>query len=169
MKNLRETLKKPAIVLSLIGALGIGVGILSPTTIGLKKQNDYLFNKYIETGKLYTNLVVKHINLREDTLKTSIKHSLELISLIRDKLELAYRFDSLQKSYTNFAEEKKELYLKLNQDIDSLQEDYTDSFIDFFEKIALIKDENDFLKKYNHYLDSLLLRCESDKMLQDIK
>jgi hypothetical protein len=183
MKNLKEILRKPAILWSAIGALGLTTGILTFKNIGLKNQNNYLFNERIEMSKIYPNLVDKYSRLIEDSMKISNQHSLELISLRGDKLELAIKFDSLQKSYTTSAENLIKNYLKLDYEGDSLIKSLKKDSMNFanesfdmsqenrnlFEIAVMFKEENDFFKKYNNYLDSLLLRCESKNMLQDKK
>ena len=169
MKNLKDILRKPVVLCSIIGALGLGIGTLALKNIGLKNQNDDLFNKYIEMSKIYPNLVSKYGQLIEDSMKISSQHSSEIISLIGDKLKLAYSFDSLQKSYVTSAENLVEFLSKFSFEMDSLQKGYSEAYEEFFNKILLIKDENDFYKKHLHFLDSLLFKCESDKMFQDKK
>jgi hypothetical protein len=182
MKTLKDMLKKPIVALGMIGALGLGVGTLTLKNIGLKNQNDYLFNQYTDVGKRYSNSVIKYNQLIKDSMEISTQHSLESISLKWDNLKLASKIDSLQKDYTNFAENLKESYLQLAHDIDSLQSNYTDfaNFAekaletskerrDLFEQIITIAEEKEFYKKYAAHLDSLLLRCESSNMLPDKK
>ncbi|MCX6750181.1 MAG: hypothetical protein NTZ83_01875 [Candidatus Pacearchaeota archaeon] len=84
-----------------------------------------------------------------------------------DKLELAYRLDSLFEASTSSTERLKGFLSKFSFEMDSLQKDYSEAYEEFFNKILLIKDENDFYKKHLHYLDSLLFKCESNKTLQD--
>jgi len=50
-------------------------------------------------------------------MEISNQHSLELLSLKGDKLELTIKFDSLQKSYTASAENLIKNYLKASQEI----------------------------------------------------
>jgi len=183
MKSLKDFLKKPAVEWCIRGALVLGIGILTLKNIGLKNQNNYLFNERIEMSKRYPNLVDKYGKLIEDSMKISKQHSLELLSLKGDKLELAIKFDSLQKSYTASAENLIKNYLKLNYEGDSLIRSLKKDSINFakesldmseegrnlFEIAVMFKEEKDFYKKYANYLDSLLLRCESDKILQDKK
>lgn len=175
MKNLKEILRKPAILWSVIGALGLTTGILALKNIGLNNQNDYLFNERIEMSKRYPNLVDKYSRLIEDSIQLSNQHSLELISLKGDKLKLAIEFDSLQKSYTASAENLIRNYLKLDYEgdslIKSLEKDYTnfaeqsleisEEGKNLFEIAVMFKEKSEFYRKHCNYLDSLLLRCES--------
>lgn len=167
MKNLKDVLKKPILTWSLIGALGLSTFILAFKNNGFEKQNNYFFNTYSEVGERYSKLAHKYSKAIEDSMKIETEHFLKSVSLKGDNLRLAEKLDSLQKEYVSFAENLTGLYLKLDYEIDSLQENYIDSSIDLFEKINLIKNENSFLKKYNHYLDSLLLKCESNSIFPD--
>src|SRR4030042_32790 len=152
MKNMGETPKKPIVLWGLIGALGLTTAILAFKNNGFENQNNYLFNQNIDVVKRYSNLANKRKQTVEDSSKLSTQYFLELLSLKGDNLKLSYKLDSLQNDYANSVENVIKGYLRLNQDIDSLQEDYT-YFADILKKAMLIKDENDFLKKYNHYLD----------------
>lgn len=179
MGNLKDKLRKPAITWGLIAALGLGAVVLSLRNIGLKNQNDYLFDKYSKTGNLYTNLVSKYGRLRRDSMDASINHSLNNISLKGENLKLAYKLDSLQEDYIRFVENSTGLSLELNSDMDSLQKEYI-GFVeesldkakgrrDFFEEVINLAEEKEFYKAYAARLDSLLSKCESNKMFPDMK
>ena len=57
-------MKKSAFIQSLIGTLVLGTGFLIYQNIGLKNQNNYLFNEHINLGKEYIDLSGRHRNLK---------------------------------------------------------------------------------------------------------
>jgi len=67
MANLKDFLKKPAVEWCIRGALVLGIGILTLKNIGLKNQNNYLFNERIEMSKRYPNLVDKSVSPKQKT------------------------------------------------------------------------------------------------------
>lgn len=160
MKNLKDILKKPVILWGLIGVLGLGIGTLTFKNIGLKNQNNYFFKEYSKTRDMYTNLVGKYNKLRRDSAETSTQHLSEIISVKKDNFKLAYKIDSLENDYLNFAENSKETYLKL---------DFEQDKRDFFKALFALSQENEFCKNYVGYLDSLLLKCDLNKTLEDRK
>jgi hypothetical protein len=179
MKSLKDALRKPIILWSLIGALGLGIGTLTFRNIGLKNQNNDLFNKYTEVGKRYSSLVPKYGQTIKDSMEIEAEHFSKILSLKMDNLKLVYKLDSLQESYIDFVKNSIGNYLEIDSERDSLWNDYitfAESSLetakqrrDLLQKIILITEEKEFYKKYAAYTDSLLLKCESDKMLQDKK
>lgn len=176
MKKLKDFLKKPVVRWCIGGSLGIVMGILISTNIGLKNQNNDLFSKYSKTGNLYINLVTKYQKLRKDSLDIAMQHLWEVVFLKKDNLKLVNRLDSLQENYIHFVENSNKAYLELDSSRDSLQSDYiifaenalekTKDKRDILEQMVNIAQEREFYKKYVHYLDSLLFKCESSKALE---
>ncbi len=176
MKNFKDIVKKPIFIKSVIGAIGLVLAVFTYQNIGLKNQNNYLFNKYKELGKEYFEsakrynqfdslyfqsrqfikeygrLLIKYNDLKEDKFKDSInlviQYSLDILSLQNDYIKLVHEDNQLWDEYISFAKEC------LEKDLDRKN---------VLEKLILVTEEKEFYKKYASYLDSLLIKYELNK------
>lgn len=180
MKNLKDILKKPFFIRSLVGALVLGAGVLLFRNIGLKNQNNYLYNQHKEIGKEYIKLVTKYSgfdnlvnNSKEilkrynklsakyndlkmskfmDSVNLSIHYSLEFLSFQKDYIKLIQEDNNLWDEYIIFAKECLEKDLNRKE---------------IAEKLKIATEEKEFYKKYAHYLDSLLANSPLNKPVPD--
>jgi hypothetical protein len=102
MKNLRNLLKNPSIVLSFIGgAFVISIGVLTCLNTDIKKQNIELYTKYVGVIKDYIDLSDSYRLLKTekmiDSINLSIDYSTSIFSSREEYSELKHKNDSLMK------------------------------------------------------------------------
>ncbi len=100
MKNLRNLLKNPSIVLSFIGgAFVISTGVLTCLNTDIKKQNIELYTKYVGVIKDYIDLSDSYRLLKTekmmDSINLSIDYATSIFSSREEYSELKHKNDSL--------------------------------------------------------------------------
>ncbi len=146
---MKEIIKKPVFVKSVIGGLILSLGVLISRNIGLKNQNSYIFDKYKGAGKEYVDLATKYNNLKMkkymDSMQVGFEYYVEILKMQNDQFKLIYQNDSLEYECINFAKKSLEI-LEQKRDL--------------FERLNIMTQEKEFYKKYVYYLDSLSIQSK---------
>ena len=133
-----------------------GASLLVSRNIGLKNQNNYLFDKYKETGKEYVDIATKYDSLKMkkymDSMQVGLQHCTEILNMQYCQLKLIYQNDSIQNESINLAKDLLEISQKKR---------------DLFEQFNIMTQAKEFYKKYARYLDSLLIQSEFSKVKWD--